>query len=534
MRPLLNKFKRGIQKLRLFILVGQLNRKIAAEVNPDQSEKPVVFFNASARLEGLNQNGAFNLISSWGIQLAGRQVYHFSCRSGMSQCVMGAGLGDPMDPPPCQGCIQYTKLFTGAAKSFWFDYSEDPRLREIIKDKSISDLLKIEYKGRPLGDIVTASARWILRRHHLEEDQATRYILCEYILSANSIADAFSRFLNDVSPGVIVLFNGLMFPEAVVNWVAKTQEIRVITYEVNLQPFSAFFTPNQATSYPMDIPPDFRLSDQQNQILDLYLEKRFKGDFKMAGIKFWPSMDQLPDEFLEHAAQFDHLVPVFTNVIFDTSQTFANEIFSDMFAWLDQVIGTAGRHPDSLFVIRAHPDEMRKGKSSQENVLSWAAGIDLAGLPNVMVIGPDETLSSYELIQRSKFVMVYNSSIGLEASLLGRPVLCAGKARYTQYLTVYYPDSLKQYEDFLATFLSSLEIDLPAEYVENARKFLFYQLYRSSLPFGEFLTEHTTPGYVQLRNISVEYLKPGSSKVIDTVVKGILHGEEFILETDVL
>ncbi len=54
MRPLLNKFKRGIQKLRLFFLVGQLNRKIAAEVNPDQSEKPVVFFNASARLEGLN------------------------------------------------------------------------------------------------------------------------------------------------------------------------------------------------------------------------------------------------------------------------------------------------------------------------------------------------------------------------------------------------------------------------------------------------------------------------------------------------
>ncbi len=48
----------------------------------------------------------------------------------------------------------------------------------------------------------------------------------------------------------------------------------------------------------------------------------------MAGIKFWPAMDQLPADFLAHADQFDQLVPVFTNVIFDTSQAFANVIFS--------------------------------------------------------------------------------------------------------------------------------------------------------------------------------------------------------------
>ncbi len=126
----------------------------------------------------------------------------------------------------------------------------------------------------------------------------------------------------------------------------------------------------------------------------------------------------------------------------------------------------------------------------------------LPSLPNVMIIGPNETLSSYELIQRLKFVMVYNSSIGLEASLLGRPVLCAGKARYTQYPTVFFPDSLAQYEDLLDNFLSSPSIFLPEDFKENARKFLFYQLYRTSLPFGEFLTEHTTPGYVQIKKYS--------------------------------
>jgi len=532
MRPLIDKVKRGIQKLRLFSRVGQLNRKIAANVLPDQSKKPVVFFNASARLEGLNLNGAFNLISSWGIQLSGRDVYHFACRSGMSQCVLGAGLGDPTDPPPCQGCMQYTRLFTGAAKTAWFDYSEDPQLRKLIQGKSVAKLIKIEYKGRPLGDLVLTSTRWILRRYNLEDDKVTRYLLSEYILSANSIAEAFSGFLNDVHPEAVVLFNGLQYPEGVVRWVAKQQGLRVITHEVNLQPFSAFFTDGQATIYPLNIPGEFQLSDQQNQILNHYLEKRFKGDFKMAGIKFWSSMNQLPDEFLEYTDQFDNLVPVFTNVIFDTSQAHANTLFLNMFEWLDLVLKTAARHPETVFVIRAHPDEMRVGKSSQESVMSWAAGKDLKGLPNVRLIGPDETLSSYELIQRSKFVMVYNSSIGLEATLLGMPVLCAGKARYTQYPTVFYPEKLRDYEELLDSFLKSTAIEVPLEFLEFARKFLFFQLFRTSIPFGEFLTDHTTPGYVQLKDTTLGKLKPGGSRVVDTIVKGILDEGDFIIETD--
>ena len=402
----------------------------------------------------------------------------------------------------------------------------------MVKGKSVPELKDVEYNGRPLGELVLPSTRWILRRYHLEENEVTRYLLGEYILSANSIAEAFSGFLNGVDPEAVVLFNGLFYPEAVVRCVAEKQGIRVITYEVNLQPYSAFFTDGQATIYPMDIPQDFQLSDRQNQILDRYLEKRFKGDFKMAGIKFWPSMNKLPDEFLKFAGQFDNVVPVFTNVIFDTSQAYANTLFVDMFEWLDLVLETADRHPEILFVIRAHPDEMRKGKSSQESVMSWAADKKLDDLTNVILIGPNETLSSYELIQRSKFVMVYNSSIGLEASLLGMPVLCAGNARYTQYPTVFYPEAVRDYQELLDSFLISPAIEVPDEFIDFARKFLYFQLYRTSLPFSEFLTDHTPPGYVQLKELSLRTLKPGGSKVVDTLVNGILHRGEFILETD--
>jgi hypothetical protein len=164
-----------------------------------------------------------------------------------------------------------------------------------------------------------------------------------------------------------------------------------------------------------------------NSRLDDYLQRRFQGDFTMAGIKFWSKMEE-PDASLKaKTAGYKKIIPVFTNVIFDTSQVHANTIFPDMFAWLDVVKQAALAHPDALFIIRAHPDEGREGKKSRESVAQWVERNSLRGLPNIVFIDTDELVSSYELIHQAHFVMVYNSTIGLEATLLGKLVLTAAK-----------------------------------------------------------------------------------------------------------
>ncbi len=151
---------------------------------------------------------------------------------------------------------------------------------------------------------------------------------------------------------------------------------------------------------------------------------------------------------MQKAARFKQIVPVFTNVIFDTSQPHANTVFEDMFDWLDMTLEVIRAHPETLFVIRAHPDESRVRKASRETVAAWVEANGVDKEPNVVFVAPKETLSSYELIQKSKFVMVYNSTIGLEASIMGAVVLCAGKARFTQYPTVFFPTQtrLKSFE----------------------------------------------------------------------------------------
>jgi hypothetical protein len=263
--------------------------------------------------------------------------------------------------------------------------------------------------------------------------------------------------------------------------------------------------------------------------LDEYLGQRFQGQFSMAGIRFWSEISKLGQDFLGLAAGFKQIVPVFTNVIFDTSQPHSNTIFPHMFAWLDMILEIARQHRETLFVIRAHPDETRPGKESRESVSQWIQDNQVEKLPNILYVDAQKPLSSYELIQRSKFIMIYNSTIGLEASILGKPVLCGGRSRFTQISTVFFPSTQEKYREMAEEFLNVKSIEVPTEFLLNARKFLYYQLFYSSLPFGEFLEDDGVwPGFVRLRSFKWKQVLPQNSATMAVIQEGLLEGGNFM------
>lgn len=536
------RFRRLLLRLKSNWQIAKISRQVRNNANRDSGKRPVAFFNASSRLGGLSLNAAFTQLAAWSLQLEGVPVVHFNCRSGMIRCVLGTNPDDYTANPPCQICISQSKRLTASTSVHWFDYHQNQILTDEIQDLSLAELstyqfaiqnsqLTIDGETIPLGELVLPSLRWALRQHHLTDNQAVRYQMRAYVLSAYNIAVEFDRFLEDIKPESVVLFNGLQFPEATARWVARKHGIRTITQEVSFLPFSAFFSEGDATAYPIEIPPEFELSTSQNERLDAYLSQRFEGDFTMAGIRFWPEMNGLDDKFLKLAEKFQQIVPVFTNVVFDTSQVHANRIFPHMFAWLELVLDVINTHPETLFVIRAHPDEKRPGtrKQSRESVSDWLVSTGADKLPNVIFFDSQDYISSYDLIRRAKFIMVYNSSIGLEATLLDTPVLCGGKARYTQYPIVHFPQSPSAYRQFAEEFLSAKNLTMPEEFKANARRFLYYQLYRVSLPLGHYIKAHPTPGYVQFKPFSWQDLTISNSTTMKVLFDGMVHHKPFLL-----
>lgn len=539
------RIKRGLTRHLNNLKIARTAQLVTRHSAP-ASGAPIVFFKASTGIDDLSWNSGFHLLASWALRLKGIPVAYFACHSGMSHCVLGTSREDVRKAPPCKSCIYQSKTLYNGSDDFsryesttkvvttssvnWFDFRRDVELANRLEKLPLQDLMNFEWKNLPLGTLCLPGLRWILRIHHLNDDESTRYLLREYILSAWNVVQHFSKFLDETNPRAVVVFNGQFYPEAVARYIAQKRGLRVITHEVGLQPATAFFTEGEATAYPIHIPEEFELSDEQNVKLDAYLAKRFQGDFTMAGIKFWADMKGLDESFLQKAAGFKQIVPVFTNVIFDTSQPHANTVFEDMFDWLDLTLEIIKEHRDTLFVIRAHPDELRVRKSSRETVEGWVQSRGVDKEPNVVFVGPRETLSSYELIQRSKFVMVYNSTIGLEGSIMGAAVLCAGKARFTQYPTVFFPQTVEDVRKKMEEFLGAAKIEVPAEFKRNARRFLYYQLFRTSLPFDGFLEPSVRTTQTKLKTFAFEELSPERSKAMEAIFDGLLNNGDFLLK----
>jgi hypothetical protein len=193
----------------------------------------------------------------------------------------------------------------------------------------------------------------------------------------------------------------------------------------DLQPATAYFTEGEATAYPIHIPADFELSDAQNAKFDAYLAKRFQGDFTMAGIKFWADMKGLDEAFLKRRRGSNRSCPSLRmSSLIQANRTLTRFLkiclTGSIWCWR-----SARESRDTLFVIRAHPDETRVRKSSRETVEGWATSREVEKEANIVFVSPLEALSSYELIQRSKFVMIYNSTIGWKRPSWG----CGGVVR---------------------------------------------------------------------------------------------------------
>ena len=498
-------------------------------IESDTNDKPVLIFNASTRIHRLSLNAAYGLLAGWGLRLSGTPVHYVVCHKGMQQCILGTDPDDPSAEPPCESCIGRSSAFFPSElvlplERDWSTFQS--ATREIAK-LDLAGLRSWTFDGLALGSLCLPGLRWALRRHHLANDEPTRSVFRQYLASAASLAERFDALIEATEPRAVLLFNGIFYPEAVAREVAKRHGLPTITHEVGLRPYSAYFSHADATFRELELDQDSALTAKQELELDTYLADRRAGRFTMAGIRFWPDIEPLPSELLQAMASHDRVVSVFTNVIFDTSQIHANGTFPDMFAWLDSLRPAIERHPESLFVIRAHPDEDRPGKASRESVAQWFAASRLGERSNVVFYGPSEMIDSYELVSLSSAVLTYNSSIGLEASIMGRPVLTAGRSRFSGSQAPIASHHQRHYARALEELLAGSSEEAPEGAVDNARQFLHHELYRASLDLSEFLTPYPdAPGMVSLAKFSGERI--GSSEAIEIIVRGILDERPFV------
>ena len=113
---------------------------------------------------------------------------------------------------------------------------------------------------------------------------------------------------------------------------------------------------------------------------------------------------------------------------------------------------------------------------------------------------------------------------------MGKPVLCAGSARFTHFNTMVFPASREKYLGRLEEFLSGGEVEALPEHIRNARRFFYFHNYRASLTFGDFVEPARLRGFVKWKKFPLETLSPQRSPTVQALVEGILQGGDFMLK----
>lgn len=510
--------------------LGEIERLVKQqEAHLTSDTRPVILFVASAHIKYFGLGAAGGLISSWALRLAGIPVMYFICQRGLTQCVLGSNREGVVAPPPCKECVghrneiypsQFTHKFTQVA--------DDTVLRADLQKLSWEELTCFTKDGTEFGKLCLPSLRWAQRRFNLIPDDFTRYMLTEYIVSAVHLAKEFAAMIERTRPQAVISMNGTHFPEAVVREIALTHGVRAITFESGLRGDTLFFTNGIATEYPIRIPSDFVMGPKENEALDVYLNERSKGEFSIAGRRQWPKMENLPPHLQDKMKGYRQIVTVFANTVWDTSQAYANRFFGNMFEWLEKTLRYADSYPDTLFIVRAHPDEARPGKVSNESVADWMKSSGYEKRDNVFFIAPQVHVNSYELIKLAKFCLVYNSTIGMEAAMMGKTVLPGG---WTRYRNANACLDAKSYADYIEKFQGLLEFkgDLPLqpELVANARRYYYFSQFRAVVDISGFIKHLENIEYT-LKPFPLATLNPAYSNDMRVIVDGILQGKEFI------
>ena len=79
-------------------------------------------------------------------------------------------------------------------------------------------------------------------------------------------------------------------------------------------------------------------------------------------------------------------------------------------------------------------------------------------------------------------------------------------------------------------FLEAESIDDPLEFERSARRFINYQLFRMSLPFGEFLEPSVCTTQTRLKSFTLEELVRADA--IKVIKDGVLEGRDFLLREE--
>jgi hypothetical protein len=334
----------------------------------------------------------------------------------------------------------------------------------------------------------------------------------------------------------VVLHHGIYVPQGVFADVARRLGVRVVTWTPAYRKHCFLFAHDETyhralMNEPVDAWADAPLSSAQQTQIERYLQSRATGEHDW--IQFHrPAQPGQANGFAELGlVPGKPLILALTNVMWDAQLHYPANAFASQRDWLVDTVRWFAARPDLQLAIRAHPAEVSGHLPSRQKVVEELARAFPEWPANVVVIPPENPISTYNLANQSDAALIYATKTGVELAARGIPVLVAGEAWVRNKGVATDVTNRDSYFDCLDALPYGKR--LPAETTDRARRYAYHFFFRRMIPL-EMVEKVAGPRMFTVTTTGLTPLRTGSSAGLDAICDGILNGSPFHMREDLL
>lgn len=366
-------------------------------------------------------------------------------------------------------------------------YPQEPEWSCPDRFESLQELMTFRHKGCEVG-LATASSLIFVTRSS-EPDLDRHADLIRTMLRSGIIVYEYVRsVLAKARPDLVYLFNGRFCNSRAVMNAAQDLDIHFRVHERGA-------TKDRYTARPF-MPHDF--GRVQDEMLEAWAQVSSNKALRQIGHQFfigrrrgqeqgWTSFTtQQIEGWIPDLAADKKVVTYFASS--DDEFRAVGDIvkwdhWSDQRTALQSLIRVCEGLPNVQLIVRLHP---HLSKKSIEDRTGWTS---LSIPEDAVLVGPEDPVDTYALIERSDLVVTGGSTVGIESVYWGTPSICLGPSIYTKLGAVHVPRDEPELKQMLLQ--DELEVQpektLPYGYYfsEFGEKYRHYRA--DSLFSGEFL-----------------------------------------------
>lgn len=256
-----------------------------------------------------------------------------------------------------------------------------------------------------------------------------KFLISSYIHTKN-----LKNFIILKKPKHIICNHGIYIEHGIIVDLCKIYNIHVVIYNYPYRKNTILFSHDDTYHRTWLIEKNDRwenldLSQDQKNKLKTYMDSKIAGG--RDNVNFHPKPIIKKKEIysklnLNDEQKFDLLL---TNTLWDAQIFFKSNIFKNMLDWIYKSIDFYKNNSKRKLLIRIHPGESKGSLSTNQPLYNEIIKKYKNNLgENIIIIKPEDDISTYTLIDNANMVLVYATKASLEIAYRGVPQIIAGEA----------------------------------------------------------------------------------------------------------